>query len=138
MFAIEPVVAHRKITAGSNRGFAVVFAVVFAAVALMPLRHGDPIRWWALGVAAIIVAIGLAAPQVLAPLNRLWFRFGRVLSRAITPVVMAIVYYAAVVPTGIIMRACGKDPLRLRRERDAPTYWIVRKTPGPGSMSRQF
>jgi saxitoxin biosynthesis operon SxtJ-like protein len=138
MFAIEPLVGHRKITASSNRAFAVVFAVVFAAVALMPLRHGDAIRWWALGVAVIILAVGLAAPQLLAPLNRLWFRFGRVLSRVTTPVVMAIVYYAAVVPTGLIMRACGKDPLRLRREPAAPTYWIVRKTTGPGSMSRQF
>jgi hypothetical protein len=39
-----------------------------------------------------------------------------------------------------VLRLRGKDPLRLRLEKDAPSYWIVRQPPGPAprSMTRQF
>jgi hypothetical protein len=134
----EPVVSHRKIVTGSNRSFALVFAGFFAIVGLLPLVRGNPVRWWALGIAAVLLAVGFAAPQVLAPPNRLWSRLGLALSRFVSPVLMAIVYYVAVVPTGLIIRARRKDPLRLKREPGAPTYWIKRDPPGAGSMSRQF
>lgn len=76
----------------------------------------------------------------LAPLNRLWFRFGLLLQRIAHPVVLAIIYFAVVTPTGLVLRALGKDPLRLRRDPDAATYWIRRDPPGPEpeSMTRQF
>jgi hypothetical protein len=134
----EPVVTHRKVVAGSNRSFALVFAGFFSIVGLLPLMRGNPVRWWALGIAAIVLAVGFAAPHVLAPLNRAWSRLGHALSRVVSPVLMGIVYYVAVVPTGLIVRARRKDPLRLKREPAVPTYWIRREPPGRGSMSRQF
>jgi hypothetical protein len=56
------------------------------------------------------------------------------------PVVLAILFYAVVTPMGVIMRALGKDPLRLKREASDPSYWITREPPGPqpDSMSDQF
>ena len=53
---------------------------------------------------------------------------------------IGIVYYLTVVPTGLIMRALGKDPLRLRFERELPSYWIKREPPGPNpkTMNDQF
>jgi predicted membrane metal-binding protein len=136
----DPLVSHRKNKLGSDRSFAMVFAGFFAIVALAPLLHGGPMRWWAIALAAVFAAVGFVAPRFLSPLNRLWFRLGLALSRVVSPVVMGIVYYVVVVPTGLIIRARRKDPLRLRREPEAPTYWIRREPPGPtrGSMSRQF
>jgi hypothetical protein len=53
---------------------------------------------------------------------------------------MAFVFFGAVLPTGLIMRALGKDPLRLKRRPDANSYWIERHPPGPAhkSMKDQF
>src|SRR6266849_5978079 len=90
----EPVVSRRKIVTGSDRSFALVLAGFFAVVGLYPLVHGNPARWWGLGIAAVFLAVGFVAPQLLAPLNRLWFRLGLVLSRVIGPVVMGIVFCA--------------------------------------------
>jgi hypothetical protein len=135
----EPIVSHRRTVAGSNRSFGLVFAGFFAVVGLLPLVHGNPVRWWALGLAVLFLALALAAPQVLAPLNRLWFRLGLALSRIVSPVVMGVVYYGVVVPTALIMRARRKDPLGLKRDPAAATYWVGREPgPPPGSMSRQF
>jgi hypothetical protein len=78
--------------------------------------------------------------MLLRPFNRLWFRFGLLLSRVVNPLVMGLLFYFTVTPIGLIMRALGKDPLRLRFDRGARTYWIDRQPPGPEpeTMRQQF
>ena len=125
---------------GSDRGFGVFFAVVFFVIGLFPLLNGGPPRAWALGVAAALLAAAFVRPALLAPFNRVWFRFGLLLQRVVNPLVMAVIYFAVVTPTGLIMRALGKDALRLRYDPDAQSYWIHRDPPGPEreSMQNQF
>ena len=125
---------------GSDRGFGIVFAFVFAAIGLFPQLGGGPPRGWALGVAATLLAVALAKPALLAPFNRVWFKFGLLLQRVVNPLVMALIYYAVVTPTGLVMRVFGKDPLRLKHDPDAGSYWIHRDPPGPEreSMNNQF
>jgi predicted membrane metal-binding protein len=125
---------------GSERGFAVVFAVVFALVGLWPLLSGGPVRAWALLIAAAFLLAGFAAPGILAPLNRLWFRFGMALGRIVSPVVMGIIFFGTVMPTGLLMRLFRKDLLRLRFDPAAESYWIPRDPPGPSaeSLKQQF
>jgi len=125
---------------GSERGFGIVFAVVFAVIGLYPAWDGAPVRWWALALAAIFLAVAGLAPSILKPLNRLWFAFGLLLHRVVNPIVMGLVFFVAVTPTAIVMRMLGKDPLRLRVDRTAKTYWIERRPPGPApeTMRNQF
>ena len=119
----------------SDRAFGIVFAVVFAIVALLPLWRGGEVRIWALLAAAAMLAIAFAAPRVLAPFNRLWTAFGSLLHRIVSPVALGIVYFGVVAPTGLLMRLFGKDPLRLRFDASAPSYWIERSPPGPSAES---
>ncbi len=125
---------------GSERAFGVVFAVVFAAVGLWPLVAGDAVRAWALGAAVWILVVALMRPGLLRPLNRLWFRFGLLLNRVVNPLVMGLLFFLTVTPIGLVMRALGKDPLRLRFDRGARSYWIERQPPGPEpeTMRQQF
>ena len=67
----------------------------------------------------------------LRPLNRLWLKFGLLLHKVVNPIVMALVFFGTVLPTGLIMRVLGKDLLRLKRQPDANSYWIERRPPGP-------
>jgi len=129
-----------EVKLGSDRSFGLVFAALFAVVALAPLRHGHDVRLWALGLAAVFAAAALAAPSVLRPLNLLWFRFGMLLHHVVTPVVMGLLFFAVVTPVGVAMRLTGKDPLRLRRDGSAASYWILRQPPGPdpATMKHQF
>ena len=125
---------------GSERAFGFVFAIAFVVVGLFPLLGAAAPRWWAFGVAAALAGVALLAPRLLALPNRLWHRFGLLLQRVAHPVVLAIVYFAVVTPTGLLLRAFGKDPLRLRFDPNVASYWIVRQPPGPepGSMANQF
>lgn len=122
---------------GSERSFSFVFATVFLLVALWPLWHGGEVRLWPLGVSIALMAIGLVCPRILKPLNFAWFKFGIWIGRFTTPVFMTLVYVVAVVPTGILLSAFGKDPMRRNIDRESQSYWITRGQQ-PNSMKAQF
>jgi len=130
----------QPVKGSSNRAFGLVFTAVFLIVALWPLVSGHSPRVWALAVSGLLLLISVATPGWLTVPNRLWMKFGLLLHRVISPVVLAILFYAVVTPMGLIMRAFGKDPLRLKRAGSDPSYWIKREPPGPqpDSMSDQF
>lgn len=128
------------IVAGSDRSFGLVMTGAFAAVTALNVWHAGRIWPWTAALAAVFLIAALLRPAVLNPLNRLWLRFGLLLHRIVNPVIMALLFYGTVLPTGLVMRAMGKDLLRLKREPNATSYWIVRTPPGPApeSMKDQF
>jgi len=130
----------QHVKASSNRAFGWVFVIVFLIIALWPLVFGGTLRWWSLIVSALVALVTVAAPSLLTVPNRLWLRFGLLLHRIVSPVVLGIMFYLVVMPMGLLMRALGKDFLRLRRNDSAESYWIKRDPPGPepASMSNQF
>lgn len=125
---------------GSNRSFGIVFAGVFSVLAAVLGWNGNPYAVPLLAIALVFGGLAFLAPNVLGPLNRLWFRFGLLLHLVINPLVMGMLFFLTVLPTGLIMRALGKDLLRLRRRADLQSYWISRTPPGPApdSMRNQF
>ncbi len=128
---------NKKIKMGSERGFGLVFFCFFLIVAAWPLLSGVSPRLWALAVALIFLGLALVRPAVLTPLNKIWFQFGLLLGKIVTPIVMLLVFFLTVLPTGIIMRLLGKDLLNRKIDRSAPSYWVKREDP-VGSMRNQF
>lgn len=135
----ESLTSFRKVSISSERRFGVTVGLIFAFLAVWPLiRHHHPVRWWLLAVAIILVGLGLAAPKLLAPLNKLWFRLGMLLASITNPIVMGIMYFAAVVPLGWVIRKRGHDLLRLRLDAKADSYWIDRDQAATASLTKQF
>jgi hypothetical protein len=129
-----------EIVAGSDRSFGFVMAGAFALVSLLNFWHAGRIWPWTAGLAALFLLAALLRPAVLNPLNRIWLKFGLLLHKVVNPVIMALLFYGTVLPTGLIARAMGKDLLRLKRDPDAASYWIVRTPAGPApeTMKDQF
>jgi hypothetical protein len=124
----------------SDRAFGVIFTVFWSLVAVAPLRKGGSIRTWAVILAAAFLVCVLVRPTLLGLLNRLWQRFARLLQTLTNTIVMTILYFAAIVPFGLIMRLMNRDVLRLSWDRASTSYWIPRNPPGPPpeSMKDQF
>jgi hypothetical protein len=129
---------HHTEKVGLERNFGLVFAAVFGVIGFWPLIGGNPVRIWSLAIAAVFLMLAFARPVVLRPLNLLWFRFGLLLGRIVSPIVMALIFYVAVTPTGLIMKLFGKDILCLRFDQNAGTYWIARENEPETSMKNQF
>jgi hypothetical protein len=141
-FGSHEIAAREQVVkSSSDRSFGLVFAGFFALLALLGIyyRHND--RWpiW-LSLAVVFAIIAFAAPRMLAPLNRLWTKFGLLLHTIITPIILAVLFFLCIFPIGLLMRMVGKDPLRLRLEPNARSYWILREPPGPEpeSFKNQF
>jgi hypothetical protein len=117
----------------SNRRFGALFTLVFMVAGLSPLWRHEEVLWWSLAVSALFGLLTLIAPQLLAPLNYIWFRFGQLLHRIVSPLVMAVMFYGVVTPAGMLLRLAGKDPLHLKKDPRSTSYWIRRDPPGPSA-----
>jgi hypothetical protein len=136
----EDLAREDDIVGSSDRAFGLTLAAVFAVIGVVRLVLSHSYAGWWLGAAAVMLAFALAWPAALAPLNRLWLRLGLVLYKVVNPLVMGLVFFTTVMLIGLLMRALGKDPLRLRRDPAAGSYWITREPPGPepDTMKNQF
>ncbi|MGD0301736.1 MAG: SxtJ family membrane protein [Bryobacteraceae bacterium] len=124
----------------SDRSLGLTFSAFFALLAVLPMRRHHPFQWRWIVVSGFFLVVGLVAPGLLHPLSRVWARLALLLHRVVNPITTAIMFFLVFVPAGLISRLLGKDPLRLKLEPVADSYWIVRDPPGPApdSMRNQF
>lgn len=129
-----------KVAGGSERSFAIVMAAALTVLGTVNWWHDGRVWPWLGGIAVGLLILGFFWPAALKPLTQGWLKFGLVLHAIVNPIVMGLIFYLAVWPTGLVLRALGKDPLRLRFEPERDSYWIVRRPPGPApeSMKDQF
>ena len=129
-----------EVKGSSNRSFGLVFAGVFAIVGLWPLYETGDVRIWALAAGAVFLIAAFAKPDILAPLNRLWLKFGLLLHKIVNPVIMGILFFLTVTPIALISRVVGKKFLQTTFDSEVESYWIMREPPGPEpeDMSNQF
>lgn len=123
----------------SDRSFGVVFSTFFALVAFLPLLSGKEARYWAVVPAILTAIVSVMKPSALHRANLLWARCGAVLQRVFNPVILAILYYAVMVPLGIMARMLRQDPLHLKFNPHADSYWVrPEKSETSASMINQF
>ena len=121
---------------GTNKGFGIVFFIVFFLISIYPLIYGKKLIIWSLIISFVFLLLALFKPGLLAPLNKLWFRFGILLGKVISPLLMGIIFFCMVTPIGFLMKILKKDLLNLKFNRDK-TYWIENKGP-KSKMKNQF
>jgi hypothetical protein len=120
----------------SNRNFGIVFFTVFLVIGLWPLLNQGELRIWSLLVSLVFLILGILNSKILAPLNKLWMKFGLLLGSIVSPIVMGIIFFMVVTPTALILRLFGKDILMKKKNNDA-SYWI-KKDNINNSMKNQF
>jgi hypothetical protein len=129
-----------EVQGSSDRSFGLLFAALSGLVGLIKLWHAHPAGYGWLLASALLAGVALLVPKLLAPANRLWLKLGLLLHHVIEPVVMAVLFFLTVMPIGLILRLTGKDLLRLKWDRQAASYWLLRTPPGPApeSIRQQF
>jgi hypothetical protein len=151
-------------TGSSDRAFGLVFSGLFLLLAILSYFSKLPVSLnpaypyqcpflsshpeWAVhvltfllaAVSLVFLSFALMFPKALAPLNWLWTKFGLLLHGIVSPVVLGVLFFVIFTPIGVLMRLFGGDPLRLRFDSKAQSYWIERSPPGPtpDSLKEQF
>lgn len=122
-----------------NRTFGLIFAGIFAVIALFPLISGGDIRQWAGIISLAFASVAIVFPSLLLPLNKFWVKFGLFMHKIVNPILMGLVFFVAVFPTGMVLKLLGKDPMRRKLDSATDTYWIERDEPlSKESFDNQF
>ena len=103
----------------SDRSFGWTFTGVFTLVAFF--------QPWVLALAALTALVTLIRAHWLAPFKRAWMKFGELLHRVVSPLVLGLIFYGVFTPVGYAMRALGRDPMKRRYEPGRPSYWEKRE-----------
>ena len=124
----------------NNRKFGLTFAAVFALLFAVGLFREWRLAYPLGALALVWLTLALRFPDALSRLNQAWLKLGLVLNRIVSPVVMLVMYFAVIVPFGLLMRVFRKDLLRLNKAPSANTYWLPRTDPRSASeaMRQQF
>ena len=141
MSAHEVVKSHDERDPPSLKSFGLTFAAVFAVIGVWSLvLHGGAPRYWALAIASVFLLLTLVAPQLLAPLNKIWFAIGMLLHRVVNPLVLGLLFIVIISPLALVLRLFGKKFLPTTFDGSAKSYWISRSPPGPDpqSLKNQF
>tara|TARA_B110001450_G_C17300825_1_gene351358 strand:- start:82 stop:465 length:384 start_codon:yes stop_codon:yes gene_type:complete len=120
----------------SNRSFGFVFFIVFLIIATYPLVNNGELRIWSLSISLLFLILGLLNSKILYPLNKIWFKFGILLGKVISPIVMGIIFFFVVTPIGLLMKVFNKDLLNLKFNKNK-SYWIEKNEP-KSKMKNQF
>ena len=126
-----------KVKMGTNRSFGIVFFVFFLIISILPLLNENGIRKWSIGISLLFLILGLLNSKFLTPLNKLWFKFGLLLGSIVAPIVMGVVFFLVITPTGFLLKLFGKDILNKKYNIKKKTYWINRNKEN-NSMKQQF
>jgi Saxitoxin biosynthesis operon protein SxtJ len=129
-----------RVDGPSDRSFGVTLGLFFLIVAILPLLHSRPPRWWSALIAAVLLILAVASPHLLQVPNRLWMKLALLLSRITNPIITALMFYLLFTPAALICRLTGQDLLRLKIDPLADSYWIPRQPvgPAPETMRNQF
>ena len=115
--------SNEKIKIGSNKSFGIVFFILFLFIGLYPILNNNGIRLWSIVIAALFLILGIFNSKLLSPLNKIWYKFGILLSKLISPLIIGLIFFFVVTPTGLLMRIIGKDLLNLKFNKKK-SYWI--------------
>jgi hypothetical protein len=100
-----------------------IVAVLFGIFFPWLLERQSPLWPWV--VLALLAGFGLLAPLALRPVYRVWMRFGLLLSRVTTPLILGIVFFLVISPIGLVRRLRKNDALQRRFDERATSYRVA-------------
>ena len=119
----------------NNITFGILFFIFFLIIGLYPSISNEPIRIWSIIVSLVFLTVTIIKPNLFTFLNKLWIKFGILLGKIISPIVMGLVFFFVVIPIGIFVKVLKKDVMGLKRGQSS--YWITREDKIQ-SMKKQF
>jgi hypothetical protein len=92
---------------------------------LLLVRHRTGLPLLVLG--ALLVIVGLFAPNALKYLHAVWIGLSLLIGWVVTRLILTIVFFLVVTPIGLLQRLAGGSPLALGFRSGATSYWRSRK-----------
>ena len=113
------------------RRFGITIGAVLTAIGGILLWYGKPSWPYIFALAGLFIICGLLFPRLLWPIEWFWMRLSGIIGIVMTHLILTLVYYLAITPTGLLRQIFGKDPLKMKLDKGAASYWIPVDPDGP-------
>ena len=113
-----------------------IVAGLFGLVLPWLLGHTLPLWPWVL--CGVLVMWACLAPVSLRPVYRVWMRFGLLMSRITTPIILSIVFFLVITPVAFIRGLLGKDSMSRRLDEKMTTYRVKSRKASAENLERPF
>lgn len=87
-------------------------------------------------VAGAVLCLARLVPPLFRVIYRFWIQFSVVLGFFVSRILLTIIFFLVITPTGIIMRLVGKDPMERKLDPAATSYWTRREDEADRSLER--
>ena len=114
----------------------VIVAVLFGVFFPWLLEAGFVLWPWVL--CGLLALMGLVAPMSLRPVYKIWMRFGLMMSRFTTPLIMGLVFFLVITPVALVMKIMGRDPMKRKLAHDQTTYRVTSSRSARERLERPF
>jgi len=118
------------------RVFGLIWSAIFVAISLYPLFIHKPLKLVPLIFALLFLIPSILFPKVLTIPFKLWMKFGELMNKIISKIVLFIIFYFLITPIGFITRLFGSDFLN-KKTIKKKTFWENRENQ-PDSMKYQY
>tara|TARA_A100000164_G_C21482535_1_gene574072 strand:- start:168 stop:551 length:384 start_codon:yes stop_codon:yes gene_type:complete len=122
----------------NTKSFGYLFCVIFVLFGFYPLINNETVNYFIITVGIIFGILGFRNSKILLPLKKLWIKFGELIGKFISPIILFLIYFVIIYPTKIVLIIFKKDILRLNYKKHINTYWIDKKDQKLQSMNNQF
>lgn len=123
------------------RGFALLWLLFFGLLGVWFFLRGstETLISVLFGVAIIGGLAGLIFPSALRPVYVVWMCLAFPIGWLVSHLLLATIFFGLLLPTGLLLKACGYNSLHRKFDRNARSYWTPRPEPDdPKRYFRQF
>ena len=109
----------------SNKNFGITFGIIFIIVSIILFFYDLSYLLLAL-IGLIFIFLGIINSKFLYPLNFIWFKFGILLSRLVSPLVLFLMFYLIITPYALIVRLFKKEIREIKSKKktlNGNTFW---------------
>lgn len=114
----------------TDRAFGFTFAILFAVVFLAGWLLFSVSLLWAVIVSLLFAILAVIYPLALLPFNRLWTAFAGWLGKLNNRLLLGVVFYGLILPTGMALRLLRKGEVRHLPDPSLDSYLtaVMRKS----------
>ena len=110
----------------TNKKFGYFFGSFLLIISLIIFLVQEFWSFYIISIAIAFIIIALINPKLLSIPNSIWFKFSLFIGNALSMIVMIILFYLVIFPTGIILKIFNKDILPVKKDKNLKSYWVKR------------
>ncbi len=123
----------------TNRKFGLTFSFIFFALGIYSYFKYSEISVALIFfiLSQILILISVFIEKILYPLNFFWFKFGVLIQKITSPLVLFLIFIVFIIPISVILKIFGLGALQ-RSSSKQITNWISRESPNISDMRNQY